>query len=57
MRRKPGHLQIEAPSDVHFHPPRHPPAFDYRITAMDLLTRMVEHHVWLTGEMSAWPSG
>jgi AraC family transcriptional regulator len=51
-RRKPGHLQIEAPSDVHFHPPagiRLPSTNG--VTAMDLLTRMVEHHVWLTGEM------
>jgi AraC family transcriptional regulator len=51
-RRKPGHLQIEAPSDVHFHPPGglRLPARD-RTTGMQLLTRMVEHHVWLTGEM------
>jgi len=51
-RRKPGHLQIEAPSDVHFHPPagiRLPSTNG--VTAMDLLTKMVEHHVWLTGEM------
>jgi AraC-like DNA-binding protein len=51
-RRKPGHLQIAAPSDVHFHPPagiRLPSTNG--VTAMDLLTRMVEHHVWLTGEM------
>ncbi|MBB6627370.1 helix-turn-helix transcriptional regulator [Nocardioides sp. KIGAM211] len=51
-RRKPGHLQIEAPSDVHFQPPGtlRFPARD-RVTSVDLLTRMVEHHVWLTGEM------
>ena len=51
-RRKPGHIQIEAPSDVHFHPPGslRLPARD-KVTAMDLLTKMVEHHVWLTGEM------
>ena len=51
-RRRPGHLQIPAPSDVHFHPPGglRLPARD-EVTAMDLLTRMVEHHVWLTGEM------
>ena len=51
-RRRPGHLQIEAPSGVHFHPPGslRLPARD-KVTAMDLLTRMVEHHVWLTGEM------
>jgi AraC family transcriptional regulator len=51
-RRKPGHLQVEAPSGVHFHPPGglRLPARD-KVNAMQLLTRMVEHHVWLTGEM------
>ena len=51
-RRKPGHLQIEAPSGVHFHPPGslRLPARD-QVTPMELLTKMVEHHVWLTGEM------
>ena len=51
-RRKPGHIQVAAPSDVHFHPPGglRLPARD-QVTPMELLTRMVEHHVWLTGEM------
>jgi AraC-like DNA-binding protein len=51
-RRRPGHLQIPAPSDVHFHPPGglRLPARD-KVNSMDLLTKMVEHHVWLTGEM------
>jgi AraC family transcriptional regulator len=51
-RRRPGHLQIAAPSDVHFHPPGslRLPARD-KVTSMDLLTKMVEHHIWLTGEM------
>lgn len=51
-RRRPGQLRIEAPSGVHFHPPGslRLPARD-KVTSMDLLTRMVEHHVWLTGEM------
>jgi AraC-like DNA-binding protein len=51
-RRKPGHIQIAAPSDVHFHPPGsiRLPARD-KVTPMELLTKMVEHHVWLTGEM------
>ena len=45
-------IQIAAPSDVHFHPPGsiRLPARD-RVTPMELLTKMVEHHVWLTGEM------
>lgn len=51
-RRRPAHLQIAAPNGVHFHPPGsiRLPARD-EVTGMDLLTRMVEHHVWLTGEM------
>jgi AraC family transcriptional regulator len=51
-RRRPGHLQVEAPSGVHFHPPGsiRLPARD-QVTPMELLTKMVEHHVWLTGEM------
>ncbi|QAY69629.1 helix-turn-helix domain-containing protein [Xylanimonas protaetiae] len=53
-RRDPGQIRIEAPSGVHFHPPgglRLPARTDKRVTAMDLLTAMVEHHVWLTGEL------
>lgn len=51
-RRRPGHIQLAAPSDVHFHPPGglRLPARD-KVTSMDLLTSMVEHHIWLTGEM------
>jgi AraC family transcriptional regulator len=51
-RRSPGRIRIPAPSGVHFHPPGslRLPARD-TVTAMDLLTRMLEHHVWLTGEM------
>ena len=51
-RQRPGHIQIAAPSGVHFHPPGslRLPARD-KVTAMELLTKMVEHHVWLTGEM------
>ncbi|HEX7254729.1 MAG TPA: AraC family transcriptional regulator [Gaiellaceae bacterium] len=51
-RRKPTRFQIEAPAAVHFHPPGglHVPA-DRKVTTMDLLIRMVEHHVWLVGEM------
>ncbi len=51
-RRKPGHLQVAAPSGVHFHPPGglRLPSRD-EVNGMELLTKMVEHHVWLTGEM------
>src|SRR5690348_15386645 len=51
-RGRPTRIQLEAPSDVHFHPPgslRLPAT--KKVTPMDLLTKMVEHHVWLTGEM------
>jgi len=54
FRRKPNAIRIEAPSGVHFHPPGsiRLPARD-KVSSMDLLTRMVEHHVWLTGEILA----
>jgi AraC family transcriptional regulator len=45
-------MQIEAPSDVLFHPPgilRLPART--KVRPMDLLNKMVEHHVWLVGEM------
>jgi len=51
-RKRPRAIRIEAPSGVHFHPPGsiRLPARD-QVSSMDLLTRMVEHHVWLTGEI------
>ncbi|MBO0826833.1 MAG: AraC family transcriptional regulator [Streptosporangiales bacterium] len=51
-RRRPSRPRIDAPSGVHFHPPgglRVPPA--RRVSSMELLHRMVDHHVWLVGEM------
>src|SRR3954452_24803394 len=51
-RGRPTRTQIDAPSDVHFHPPgslRLPART--KVTSMDLLVKMVEHHIWLTGEM------
>jgi AraC-like DNA-binding protein len=53
-RRRPRDVRIEAPSGVHFHPPGsiRLPSRD-KVTPMELLTRMVEHHVWLTGEILA----
>ncbi len=51
-RRRPTHTQIAAPSGVHFHPPgslRLPARTE--VGPLDLLTKMVEHHVWLVGEM------
>jgi AraC-like DNA-binding protein len=51
-RRRPGPIRIQAPSGVHFHPPGslRLPARD-KVSSMELMTAMVEHHVWLTGEM------
>lgn len=51
-RSRPTRIQIAAPSDVHFHPPGslRLPA-ETKVTPMDLLIKMVEHHIWLTGEM------
>lgn len=51
-RQKPTQFRIEAAAKVHFHPPGalHLPA-ERKVTTMDLLVRMVEHHVWLLGEM------
>ncbi|MGH3471860.1 MAG: helix-turn-helix transcriptional regulator [Nocardioidaceae bacterium] len=50
-RRRPSRIQISAPSDVHFHPPGslRLPA-QTKVTSMDLLVKIVEHHIWLVGE-------
>jgi AraC family transcriptional regulator len=50
-RRRPTNIQLAAPSGVHFHPPgglRLPAQGE--VSSMDLLVRIVEHHVWLVGE-------
>jgi AraC family transcriptional regulator len=51
-RRAPTGFRVDAPSQVHFNPPGglRVPAHR-KVTAMNLLTRMIEHHVWLVGEM------
>jgi AraC-like DNA-binding protein len=43
---------LDTPNGVHFHPPAglRLPA-PRKVTGMDLVVRMVEHHVWLVGEM------
>ena len=51
-RRTPTRIQLPAPSDVHFHPPgglRLPARTE--VSTVDLLQKMVEHHVWLIDEM------
>lgn len=45
-------IQLAAPNGVHFHPPgglRLPASSE--VSEMDLLQKMVEHHVWLVGEI------
>jgi AraC family transcriptional regulator len=52
-RSAPCHFQLTAPNGVHFHPPgslRLPART--KVTSVDLLTKMVEHHIWLVGEMT-----
>jgi AraC-like DNA-binding protein len=51
-RSQPGQIQIASPNDVHFHPPGglRLPATSEENT-MNLLVRMVEHHLWLVREM------
>ncbi|HEY3002779.1 MAG TPA: AraC family transcriptional regulator [Kribbellaceae bacterium] len=51
-RRETHRFFLEAPSGVHFHPPGglRLPALR-KVRGMDVLVRMVEHHVWLTGRM------
>jgi AraC family transcriptional regulator len=51
-RASPGPIRLESPNGVHFHPPGglRLPARD-EVTGMNLMTRMVEHHVWLVGEI------
>ncbi len=51
-RESPRQIRLPTPNDVHFHPPgglRLPTNTEK--TSMDLLVRMVEHHVWLVGEL------
>lgn len=53
-RRDPSPFELHAPSGVHFKPPgglRLPAT--RKVTGMELIQRMVEHHVWLLGEMLA----
>ena len=51
-RSAPRQIRLPTPNDVHFHPPgglRLPTRTE--VTSMDLIIRMVEHHVWLVGQM------
>jgi AraC-like DNA-binding protein len=51
-RASPRQIQLPSPNGVHFHPPgslRLPARTE--VTPMNLLNKMVEHHVWLVGEL------
>jgi AraC family transcriptional regulator len=51
-RARPGQIQLDSPNDVHFHPPgglRLPGVSE--VNTMNLLIRMVEHHLWLVNQM------
>jgi AraC family transcriptional regulator len=52
-RRRPTGLDVAAPNGIHFKPPGglRLPA-EGKVSEMDLLERMVEHHVWLLGELA-----
>lgn len=51
-RRKPSGFRLKSASQVHFNPPGGLRVPTHRkVTAVDLLTRMVEHHVWLVAEL------
>jgi AraC-like DNA-binding protein len=51
-RASPARIQLDTPNGVHFHPPGglRLPARD-EVSSMDLMNKMVEHHVWLVGEI------
>jgi len=51
-RRAAGGFELAAPNGVHFHPPGSLRLrAERKVTEMELVTKMVEHHVWLLGEM------
>lgn len=52
-RRRPTELVVAAPNGIHFKPPGglRLPA-EGKVSEMDLIQRMVEHHVWLLGELT-----
>jgi AraC-like DNA-binding protein len=51
-RKRPGHIQIGEANAVHFVPPASIRLPSRDVTrGPDLLEKMVEHHIWLTGEL------
>lgn len=51
-RDRPDRIRIEAPSGIHFHPPNglRVPARD-KVSSMDLVRTIVDHHIWLLHQM------
>jgi AraC-like DNA-binding protein len=51
-RSRPTQVWLAAPNQVHFHPPGslRLPA-EQRVTTVDLLIKMIEHHIWLVDQM------
>src|SRR5215468_2184178 len=51
-RGRPDRIRIDAPSGIHFHPPNglRVPARD-KVSSMDLVRTIVDHHIWLLGRM------
>ncbi|MFD7154775.1 helix-turn-helix domain-containing protein [Kribbella sp. NPDC059898] len=51
-RGRPDRIRLAAPSGLHFHPPNglRVPARD-EVSSMDLVCSMIDHHVWLLGQM------
>jgi AraC-like DNA-binding protein len=54
-RGSPTQVRLDAPNEVHFHPPgrlRLPARPERKdMESENLLVRMIEHHIWLVGEM------
>ena len=50
-RQDPTSIALDAPSRVHFHPPAGLKITSDRRPEMDLATRMIEHHVWVIGQL------
>jgi AraC-like DNA-binding protein len=51
-RRSASRFQLDAPNGVHFHPPGGLRLrAESEVSPMELMTKMVEHHVWLVGEI------
>lgn len=52
-RRRPQGMDVAAPNGIHFRPPgRLRLPAEGKVSEMNLVQRMVEHHVWLLGELT-----